>query len=195
MAGWSWLELPVEDAARRLIGCELEREIDGELLRVRIVETEAYDQTDPASHSFRGRTARNDAMFRSAGHAYVYLSHGIHYCLNVVTGVDGFGSGALIRAAEPLEGEELMALRRGRTGIALTNGPGKLGEALGITRELSGHDLAVPPLRLIERPAVPEERILTTPRIGISRAVDAPRRFVLADSPYLSRRIGSRMGA
>jgi DNA-3-methyladenine glycosylase len=185
--GFDWLDLPVERAARRLLGCELHRELDGRTLIARIVETEAYDQDDEASHAFRGRTARTDAMFRSAGHLYVYLIHGIHHCCNVVTGRDGYGSGALVRAAEPIEGEDVMRARRGRGGPALTNGPGKLCQALGITRTLSGHDLSLPPVRLVERDPVDADRIVTTTRIGISRAAAAPRRFYLAGNPYVSQ--------
>jgi DNA-3-methyladenine glycosylase len=184
---WQWLNAPVEEAARRLLGSELVRELDDTTLRVRIVEVEAYDQADAASHTFRGRTVRNDAMFRSAGHAYVYLSHGIHYCLNVVTGVDGYGSGVLIRAVQPLAGEEIMEKRRGRTGIVLTNGPGKLCQALGVTRELSGHDLALPPLMLVRCSLLPPEQIVTTTRIGISKATDELRRFYIAGNPYVSK--------
>ena len=185
---WHWLDVPVEQAAQRLLGCELERDIDDELLRVRIVETEAYDQADAASHTFRGRTARNDAMFLAAGHIYVYFIHGIHHCCNIVTGKADYGSGVLIRAAEPLHGETSMERRRGRTGVDLTNGPGKLCQALGINRQLSGHDLANYPLKLIERPPLAAERIIATKRIGISKARDETRRFYIANNPYVSKR-------
>lgn len=185
--GFGWLDLPAEDGARRLLGCELEREIDGRLLRVRVVETEAYDQDDEASHAFRGRTARTDPMFSSAGHLYVYLSRGLHHCMNVVTGPDGYGSGALIRAAEPLDGADVMRERRGRDGVALTNGPGKLCQALGITRELSGHDLSAPPVRLVRRPALPDAAVVAGRRIGISKAVAAVRRFHVRGSAHVSR--------
>lgn len=187
-APWSWLQVPVEEAARQLLGCELIRDLDGRTLRVRIVEVEAYDQDDPASHSFSGRSKRNDAMFRSAGHAYVYLSHGIHHCLNVVTGVAGYGSGVLIRAAEPIEGDDVMERLRGRGGVQLTNGPGKLGQALRMTLELSGHDLSLEPLRLLQRPPIEADQIVVSTRIGITKAADRLRRFHIADSPYVSRR-------
>lgn len=184
---FEFLDVPVELAARRLLGCELHRELDGELLRVRIVETEAYDQDDPASHSHRGPTPRNQAMFDTAGHLYVYLSHGIHYCCNVVTGRAGYGSGVLIRAVEPLEGEASMEARRGRGGYELTNGPGKVGQALSIDLSLTRHDLGLPPVQLIERPAVRPEAIATSVRVGISKAADLPRRFYLRGNPYVSR--------
>lgn len=188
VADWSWLEVPVEDAARRLLGAELHRQVGDRLLRARIVEVEAYDQDDPASHTHRGPTRRNAAMFLPAGHAYVYLSHGIHHCLNIVTGVEGVGSGVLVRAVEPLEGEDLMLAMRGRDGVQLTNGPGKLGQALAITLDLTGHDLARPPLQLLRTVEVPPDAVITTTRIGISRAVEEPRRYYLASNPYVSRR-------
>ena len=95
----AWLDVPAEEAARRLLGCDLISKVDGRLVRVRIVETEAYDQADEASHAFKGRTNRNDAMFKSAGHMYVYFTYGMHYCCNIVCGPEGFGSGVLVRAA------------------------------------------------------------------------------------------------
>ena len=96
---FAWLDVPAEEAARRLLGCDLISKVDGRLVRVRIVEAEAYDQTDEASHAFKGRTNRNDAMFKSAGHMYVYFTYGMHYCCNIVCGPEGFGSGVLVRAA------------------------------------------------------------------------------------------------
>lgn len=184
---FDFIDLPSESAAKRLIGCELVRELDGELLRVKIVETEAYDQDDPASHSHRGESERNRAMFKSAGHLYVYQIHGIHFCCNVVTGRAGYGSGALIRAVEPLEGEEYMQARRGRGGVELTNGPGKVCQALGIDRTMTGHDLSVAPIQLFEKEPVPDELIGTSVRVGISKAVDLQRRFYLLGNPYVSR--------
>jgi DNA-3-methyladenine glycosylase len=185
---WQWLNVPVEAAAQLLLGCELIRELDGDVLTSRIVEVEAYDQEDPASHTFNGKTARNGAMFKSAGHAYVYLIHGIHNCLNVVTGIEGYGSGVLIRAVEPLQGEEVMEARRGRTGRDVTNGPGKVCAALGIDRELSGHDLAFPPLKLVRRQPLPPSQIEIGPRIGISKAVHELRRYYIKGNPYVSKR-------
>lgn len=184
---FSWLDLPTDQAARRLLGCELVREVDGHVLRVRIVETEAYDQDDEASHAFGGRATRAEPMFRSAGHLYVYLIHGIHHCMNIATGRAGYASGALIRAVEPVCGEDVMRARRGRTGAELTNGPGKVCQALSITRALSGHDLSSPPVRLVERAPLPADRITTTTRVGISKAVDRPRRFYLHGNPYVSK--------
>lgn len=184
---FDWLDAPTEVAARRLLGCELEHDLGGEVLRVRIVETEAYDQDDEASHAFRGPTVRNATMFGAAGHLYVYRIHG-HHCCNVVTGLAGYGQGALLRAAEPLVGETVMHDRRGRGGHDLTNGPGKLCQALGITSEFDGHDLARPPLRLIRRPPLADDDIVVSTRIGISKAVDRPRRFHVRGNPYVSTR-------
>lgn len=180
------LNVPVDAAARRLLGCVFEREIDGRTVRVKIVETEAYDQTDAASHSYNGRTQRAATMFGPAGHLYVYFTYGMHYCCNVTAGEDGYGAGALIRAVEPLDGQEVMAQRRpGKTGIELTNGPAKLCQALGINRTMDGHDLSQSPLKLIMLPEASEE-VVTTARIGIRNAKDVPWRFYLKDNPYVS---------
>ena len=142
---FSWLDVPAEVAARRLLGCELVRKIDRHEVRVRIVETEAYDQTDEASHTFKGRTRRNDAMFKSAGHLYVYFTYGMHHCCNVVCGQEGYGSGVLVRAVEPLEGRDIIESTRGVKGVNATNGPGKTAQALCVDLILSGHDLNEPP--------------------------------------------------
>lgn len=182
------LSQPAEVVAPRLLGCELVREINGQRLRGRIVETEAYDQTDAASHSYNGRTLRTDVMFGPAGHLYVYFTYGKHYCCNVVTGPAGHGSAVLIRALEPLENATAMTKRRGgRGGVETTNGPAKLCQALDIDKQLNGHDLRQPPLRLIMRPAVPRSSIVRTARIGISQAKDVPWRFYLSGNPYISR--------
>jgi DNA-3-methyladenine glycosylase len=174
--------------ARRLLGSYLVRELDGQQLIVKIVETEAYHQTDPASHSYKGRTPRTDVMFGPAGHVYVYFTYGMHYCMNVVTGERGEGSAVLIRAVEPLQGEELMrANRRGLAGVQITNGPAKLCQALKVDKAMNGHDLHLTPLQLILQPAVPATDIITTTRIGISKAKDEPWRFYLKDNPYVSK--------
>jgi DNA-3-methyladenine glycosylase len=152
----------------------------------RIVELEAYDQEDPASHGYRGRTARNAAMFGPPGHAYVYRSYGIHWCLNLVCGVEGVPEAVLIRALEPTRRVDLQQSRRGVEDVrALCSGPGKLCQALGITREHDGLALDVPPFRLEARAVVPE--IVTGPRIGITRATDLSWRYLSAGSRYLSR--------
>lgn len=185
---FGWLDVPAETAARRLLGCELVREIDGREIRVRIVETEAYDQADEASHTFNGQSKRNEAMFKSAGHMYVYFTYGMHHCCNVVCGPEGFGSGVLIRAVEPLKGMGSIEKRRGMSGVNVTNGPGKICAALGIDRQLSGHDLSEPPVQLIKKPVLPDSDITASRRIGISKAVHELRRFYITANPYVSRK-------
>lgn len=173
--------------APRLLGCVLERTIDGQTVRVKIVETEAYDQTDVASHSYKGRTQRTDVMFGPSGRLYVYFTYGMHYCCNVVVGPDGYGAAVLIRAVEPIEGKDFLEQRRSRSGADTTNGPAKLCQALGIDKRLNGHDLRVGELRLIPADAVPTTGITQTIRIGISRGKDVPWRFYLTDNPYVSK--------
>ena len=225
-----FLENPSDVAAPLLLGCTLTRTItlNGEKhkLVARIVETEAYDQDDPASHAFGGPSERNAAMFGPAGHLYVYVSYGMHHCCNVVCGPKGFGSGCLVRAVEPLEGVEVMRELReaGRAGKAqagheaastghnreapqagheavqtkyvrkhplklrdLTNGPGKVCAALGIDKELYGHDLTVEPLVLGFAPLLPGETIGRSPRVGISKNIDAPKRFFIEGNEFVSR--------
>lgn len=178
-----------DHAAVGLLGCLLVRDWpDGTHSAVRIVETEAYDQNDPASHTYHGRSERNRAMFGPAGHAYVYFTYGMHYCINVTAGADGFGCGVLIRAGEPVEGiEHMEQMRGGRTGAQLTNGPAKLCQALAIDKSLYGHDLRMPPLRLVRASLKEGERIGCTPRIGISKAADRPRRLIIMGNPYVSK--------
>lgn len=169
--------------ARALIGATLL--VDG--VGGRIVETEAYDPTDPASHSYPGPTPRNEAMFGPAGRAYVYRSYGIHWCLNFVCGEAGHGAAVLIRAIEPLHGIEQMQTRRGlRDPRLLCAGPGRLAQALGITRALDGRRLDQEPFTLLAAP--PAQPVLAGSRIGISKAIDRPWRFGLAGSAFLSRK-------
>ncbi len=178
-----------EEVAPRLLGCELVRWLDGQELRCRIVETEAYDETDAASHSYKGRTARTQVMFGPPGHLYVYFTYGMHYCCNVVTGAEGTGSAVLIRAIEPLVGEAAMVERRhGVTGVGATNGPAKLCQALAIDRAMNGHNLSIKPLQLVTKPELEKRQIIRTTRIGISQAKDVPWRFYIADNPYVSNR-------
>ena len=151
-----------------------------------IVEVEAYDQEDPASHGFRGRTARNAAMFGPPGHAYVYRSYGIHWCLNLVCEADGIASAVLVRALEPTHGLDVMRARRGMdVARLLCAGPGRLCQALAVTVEHDGRPLDAPPFELHAR-ASPVELVAGS-RIGITRAADAPWRYGLAGSRYLSR--------
>ena len=161
----------------------------GGLLVARIVECEAYQEDDPASHSYRGITDRTAVMFGPPGHLYVYFSYGMHHCMNVVTGQDGEGSAVLLRAAEPLEGlEEMAAARRVHAPKLLCAGPGRLTQAFGVARTDNGRDLAgggalfVAPGR-----RVPDEAVDVSPRIGISVGVDRPWRFFEAGSPFVSR--------
>jgi DNA-3-methyladenine glycosylase len=168
--------------ARRLIGCTLL--VDG--VGGRIVETEAYDMEDPASHSYSGPTLRNQAMFGPPGRAYVYRSYGIHWCLNFVCREEGHGAGVLIRALEPLHGVAVMCERRGlHAPRLLCSGPGKLGQALGIVHAFNGHRLDREPFEV--RPAEHAHDVVVGPRIGISKAADVPWRFGLAGSAFLSR--------
>jgi DNA-3-methyladenine glycosylase len=151
-----------------------------------IVETEAYDAEDPASHSFSGPTPRNAVMFGPPGHAYVYLSHGIHWCLNFVCREVGHGAGVLIRALQPTSGVPLMIDRRRREDPRiLCKGPGRLGQALAITHDLNGKRLDMPPFSL--KAARARASVVCGPRIGISKAVDRPWRFGLTGSTYVSR--------
>jgi DNA-3-methyladenine glycosylase len=173
----------VHEVAPELIGVTLL--VDG--VGGRIVEVEAYDQDDPASHGFRGRTARTASMFGPPGHAYVYRSYGIHWCLNLVCAQDGRSEAALVRALEPTSGLETMRERRGlEAPRALCSGPGKLCQALGITRVLDGLPLDAPPFELLAREG--EQPLAVGRRIGITRAVEQPWRYGLAGSPFLSRR-------
>jgi DNA-3-methyladenine glycosylase len=173
----------VHEVAPELIGATLL--VDG--VGGTIVEVEAYDQGDPASHGFRGVTARTASMFGPPGHAYVYRSYGVHWCLNLVCAEEGRSEAALVRALEPTHGLETMREWRGlEAARALCSGPGKLCQALGITRVLDGLPLDEPPFELLARESEPP--LAVGPRIGITRAVEQPWRYGLAGSPFLSRR-------
>jgi DNA-3-methyladenine glycosylase len=151
-----------------------------------IVEVEAYDATDPASHAFRGRTSRNGVMFGPAGYAYVYRSYGIHWCLNLVCEEEGTAAAVLIRALEPVHGVGRMQERRGTDDPRLlAAGPGRLCKALGVTRDHDGLPLDRPPFEL--RPRTGQPTISAAARIGITVAADYPWRYVLAGSRFLSR--------
>ena len=171
------------EVARRLIGMTLLVNGVGGV----IFETEAYDREDPASHSFAGRTPRNAVMFGPPGRAYVYLSYGIHWCLNFVCREAGHGAGVLIRALEPTTGISSMIERRRQRDLRiLCAGPGRLGEALGVTHGMNGMRLDQPPFGLTAA-VTTDAGIVCGPRIGISKAVEQPWRFGLAGSLYVSR--------
>jgi DNA-3-methyladenine glycosylase len=151
-----------------------------------IVEVEAYDQEDPASHGYRGPTPRTQSMFGPPGYAYVYRSYGIHWCINLVCDVEGRAEAALIRALQPTHGLETMRERRGAlSDRGLCSGPGKLCQALAITRDHDGLALDEPPFELRARAETPQ--IVTAPRIGITRATELSWRYLLRQSPYVSR--------
>jgi DNA-3-methyladenine glycosylase len=173
----------VHEVAPELVGARLV--VDG--VGGVIVEVEAYDAEDPAAHGFRGQTTRNASMFGPAGHAYVYRSYGIHWCLNLVCGDEGVAEAALVRALEPTDGLETMRERRSVADVRLLcSGPGRLCQALGVTRAHDGLPLDRPPFELDGRPGAVV--VATGRRIGITRAADRPWRYGLAGSRYLSRR-------
>lgn len=156
----------------------------------RIVEVEAYAGDDPASHAFRGRTSRNATMFGPAGHLYVYFTYGMHWCANAVCGETGDGTAVLLRALEPVAGLERMRLARpaARSDRDLCRGPARLAQALGIDGGTDGADLVTGPFRILDDGTPPPARPVATTRVGISRAVEVPWRWYVADSPHVSRR-------
>jgi DNA-3-methyladenine glycosylase len=175
---------PSELVAKQLIGVTLL--VNG--VGGRIVETEAYDREEPASHCYGGETPRNFSMFGPPARSYVYQSHGIHWCLNFVCREPGHGAGVLIRALEPVEGVDAMRERRGLDDVRLLcAGPGRLGQALGVTRALNNLPLSEPPFLLLPRDAARPLEVLAGPRIGISKAVELPWRFVEGGSRFLSK--------
>ncbi|MBI5906900.1 DNA-3-methyladenine glycosylase [Candidatus Saccharibacteria bacterium] len=178
------------EAAPLLLGCFLYRKTPSGILKLKIVETEAYHQDDPASHSYRGMTKRTAPMFEAGGVLYVYFTYGMHYCVNIVTGQAGRGEAVLLRAAEPLEGLDIMRKNRGITDIkGLANGPAKLTQALGIKNtSLSGEKLSRLSIWL-EPPdsELKAKDIIASPRVGIKYATDMPWRFYINGSPFVSR--------
>jgi len=176
----------VHDVAPELIGCTVL--VDG--VGGRIVEVEAYDHEDPASHGYAGLTERNRSMFGPPGHAYVYRSYGVHWCLNVVCEPEGIAAAVLIRALEPTHGIEAMRARRGTENPRLLcSGPGRLCQALAITRAHDALPLDGPPFEMLARDVA--EEVTAGPRIGITRAPDLLWRYGLARSKYMSRPIGA----
>jgi DNA-3-methyladenine glycosylase len=170
--------------ARSLLGAYLVHESREGTTTGRIVETEAYLWGDPACHAYRRKTTRNATMFGPEGYAYVYQIYGIHYCVNVVTAPEGVGEAVLIRALEPIQGLDLMQLRRGMGNFRqLCNGPGKLVQAMGITRSMDGISLMQPPFYILSADTYPQQNqpfnIITTTRIGITQGADLPYRFYI----------------
>jgi DNA-3-methyladenine glycosylase len=168
----------------------------------RIVEVEAYlGADDPASHTYRGQTPRNRAMFGEPGHAYIYFTYGMYYCFNVTAAESGVGHGILVRAVEPVDGIEIMGRRRkssifnlqstiGETPAVLTNGPAKLVIAMGITKDLYGHDLTMPPLYILSRDHFKEiefQEVVTTTRVGIKEGRDKLLRFYIKGNRFVSK--------
>jgi DNA-3-methyladenine glycosylase len=180
--GQEFFARSVHDVAPGLIGATLV--VNG--VGGRIVEVEAYDREDPASHGFRGQTPRNGSMFGPPGHAYVYRSYGVHWCLNFVCEEEGVAAAVLVRALEPTRG---LAAMRGRRGLEderlLCSGPGRLCQALALTGEHDGLRLDRRPFALVEPPA--PAQVVRGPRVGISQAVELPWRYGLVGSRFLSR--------
>lgn len=173
--------------AKSLIGQELIRHTEDGTTAGIIVETEAYRQDDEASHSFRGATKRNEVMFGPAGRAYIYFTYGMHYCMNVVAGEEGYAEAVLIRALEPTRGIELMRRRRKTTELHnLCSGPAKLVQAMGILKEQNGMSLMKDTLHIAPG-AKPAPPIASTPRIGIKQAINKPWRFIATGSAYTTK--------
>ena len=185
----SFYDRPTELVARALLGAVLEHASPDGVASGRIVEAEAYlGPDDPACHAVAGRTERTWHLHGPPGVAYVYFIYGAHWCFNAVTREEGHGSAVLVRALEPLRGMDLMRQRRGnvRRDVDLTNGPGKLCQALGIDGALDGTRLDRAPLRILGGSAVPDTEVHVTARIGITRAADWPLRWVVRGNPYVS---------
>lgn len=184
------LNKPSIEVAPKLLGWILCRRLPQGVVKLKIVETESYHQDDPASHSYRGATKRTAPMFEAGGTIYVYFTYGMHYCVNIVCGPAGRGEAVLLRAAEPIEGTEIMRSNRGGTDIKnIANGPGKLAQALGIRdTKLSGQKLGKQTVWL-EPPTEPikKSQIVIGPRIGITKAMEAEARFYIKDNPFASR--------
>jgi len=185
----SFYDRPTEQVARDLLGAVLECTTPLGTASGRIVETEAYlGPDDPACHAVAGLTERTRNLHGPPGIAYVYFIYGVHWCFNAVTREEGHGSAVLVRAVEPIAGVDLMRDRRGnvRRDVDLTNGPGKLCQALGIDGAMDGTRLTQPPLRILAAPPVEGGDVEITPRIGITRAADWPLRWLVRGNPYVS---------
>jgi DNA-3-methyladenine glycosylase len=182
--------------AKELLGKVLVKKNDELVVAGKIVEVEAYDGLiDEAAHTFIGRTKRNEIMFNEGGYFYVYFTYGAHFCCNIVTGKKDHGTAVLIRAVEPLAGIERMSLNRfnkillsEKEKLNLTNGPGKVCEAFGITREHYGLDLTGEKIFILDRPKLKSKQIITSKRIGIKKSSELPWRFYIKDNPFVSKK-------
>jgi DNA-3-methyladenine glycosylase len=183
--------------ARDVLGRVLIHDAPEGRISGRIVEVEAYHGAeDPASHAYRGYTARNAVMFGPAGHAYVYFTYGMHFCLNLVTGREGVAAAVLVRALEPLEGEELMRRRRGQVAAErLARGPGCVARALGLDRSHDGLDLVRGPLRIAAGRPWRGARIVAATRVGIRQARERRWRFLFEGHPCVSAPTRTRRAA
>jgi DNA-3-methyladenine glycosylase len=180
--------------ARDLLGKILVKKENGEILSGMIVEVEAYDgEIDEAAHTYIGKTKRNEIMFNEGGYLYVYFTYGAHFCCNVVTGISGRGTAVLIRAVEPLEGEEIMVknrfgrkLKNEKEKFNLTSGPGKICQAFAIGREHYGIDLTGDKIYLLDYRKIRKDEIGVSQRIGIKKSTHLPWRFFVKNNPYIS---------
>lgn len=186
---------PVLAVAKDLLGKVLIKTESKKMFAGRIVEVEAYDGSiDEASHSYNGKTKRNEVMFNTGGCLYVYFTYGAHFCSNIVTGKEGYGNAVLIRAVEPLAGIDYMIVNRFNRELKsekelynLTSGPGKVSKAFGFDSSYSGMDLTNSSVYLLDQPRLNSNKIGISKRIGITRSVDLPWRFFEIANPYLSR--------
>jgi DNA-3-methyladenine glycosylase len=182
----AFYDRPVLDVARDLLGAVVEHGA----VQVRLTEVEAYDGAgDPASHAYRGRSARNAVMFGPPGHAYVYFTYGMHFCVNLVCGPVGISSAVLLRAGEVVAGRDVAVERRPRSSMHdLARGPARLTQALAIGRDLNGADVTTPAstIRVVAGSPVPDELVRRGPRVGVSRAADRPWRLWIGAEPSVS---------
>ena len=182
---------PTLTIAKDLLGKYIVRKLGKKSLNGKIVEVEAYlGEKDPASHAFRGRTKRNEVMFKEGGHLYVYFTYGMHFCSNVVTESEGVGHAVLLRAVEPVNGVEVMQQLRGSkgAGVNVTNGPAKMCEAFGIQRDQNGTDLTGNEIFLAEGEKIQGSKIGSSTRIGIRNGIDKRWRFFIKENPFVSKR-------
>jgi DNA-3-methyladenine glycosylase len=196
----AFFDRPATEVAPELLGCVFWSDRPGGRVAVRLVEVEAYEgSSDPASHAYRGQTPRNGVMFGPPGHAYVYFTYGMHFCVNLVCHTPGDASAVLLRAGQVIDGSEVAVARRhGQRERDLARGPGRLCQALAIDRSLDGADVCAPGAPLGVGPAPdppPAGEIRRGPRVGITRAADWPLRFFLGGNAYVSAYKGNAAGS